>query len=253
MLILGQASTPTHGTVASRVQAFQDVQGLRSPQLVGQVQKASHASEIGIPSGRVRRANTTLTAPLSLPPIEEKGINHYGDSPKGGLGRQKSVTGSTTDKKELNAGLPARPATSFESTSSHQQLKAPILSKQSPERRNTNRRQSSLDTRSATQNGLSQARARLKSIGEGTTGNCVQVPKDMKSSFVRRKTDIHDLQTLIDSAIDEQAKLDIEATSTKSSPRLKSIPSQVDVSTTSPSKRQSIELNSTGITYTSWL
>jgi hypothetical protein len=218
---------------------------LLSPKSDGRAQSFAQSAEVGVPTARVKRANTTSAAPTRLRSTEGKeGIQQDG-RPDADNVRYGSVTGNAADKIYSNASLPARPTTSFECVTPHRESK-PGFSKQSPERRYTHRRQSSLDTESTTLNHLSDARARLRSTGEETTGKPIEASRGIKLSPVRRKTDIHDLQDLVDNAIDEQAELDNIIASTKQSPRLNSIASQVEMTMTSPSKRQSIGTESSG-------
>lgn len=211
-----------------------------------QLQKAAQGTEVGVPNGRVRRANTTSATPAYVPSIEGKESSQQGGGLKSDVVRHRSVIGSAADKKYLNASLLARPATSFESITPHEQYRAPSFSKQSPERGSTPRRQSSLDAQSTTHIRLSEARARLRSIGNGTTGNLIVPSTGTNVSPVQQKTGLHQLHELLDNAIDEQAELDIVAASARPSPRLKSIASQVELSMTSPPKRQSVEAESSG-------
>jgi hypothetical protein len=241
-----QASSPPHGTVASRIQAFQDVQGLHSPKPAGGFKNSAPAAGGDVLDRRARRANTTPLAPAFLPSIEEQQSNPQDALPKSDLVRHKSVTTNNADKKYLHGGLPTRPATSFDSILPHRRYKAPSISARSPERRATQRRQSSLDAQSTTHTRLSEARAKLKSIADGTAGNSAVRPTDMTTSPVRQTTGIHQLQDLIDNAICEQTDLELLAASAKASPRLKSIASQVELRMTSPSKRQSIDTESSG-------
>lgn len=236
-----QASIPTHGNVASRVQAFQDGQSVRAPKSNGEVRSPALSTEIIVSNGRAKRANTTGAAPTYLPSIGEREGSPDGTRPKGDEPRHRSVVESLADRRYLNSYLPSRPATSFESNSPYQQRKAANPTKQSPERRNTHRRQSSLDTQSTTQNRLSEARARLRFVGEGTPQNPVEASIDMNVLPARQRTDIHELQDLIDDAIDEQSELDMVTSSKTQSPRLNSVATQIEMSTTSPSKRQSID------------
>ncbi len=208
------------------------------------MQKFAQKDEVDVATGRVRRANTTSAAPRYPSSVKGKESSQHDGRPKGDVNQYDNVTGGAADKKYPSSGLLARPATSFASTTPYQQLKPPIFSKQSPEKGTSQRRQSSLDAQSTVGNGLFGARARLRSIDHGTSEDPVEASRCTNLLPVRRRPDIHDLQDLIDHAIDEQAELDIIATSTKQSPRLKSIPSQVEMSMTSPSKGQSIETRS---------
>jgi hypothetical protein len=219
---------------------------LLSPKSDGRAQNFAQNAEVGIPTARLKRANTTSAAPARLRSTEGKESIQQDGRPEADNVRYGSVTGNFADKKYSNASLPARPTTSFECGIPHQESKAPSFSKQSPERRYTHRRQSSLDTGSTTPNRLSDARARLRSTDDETTGKPIEVSGGINLSPVRRKTDIHDLQELVDHAIDEQAELDNIMMSTKQSPRLSSIASQVEMTMTSPSKRQSIGTEASG-------
>ena len=241
-----QASNPTHSTVASRIQAFQDGQCPRSPKPAGQTRKAAERAEIDSPHGRVNRATTTFAAPKGLPSSEGTQSNRHDGRPKSDGDHHETITGNAGGRKRLNDSLPARPATNFESVTPLQQYKASIPSKQSPERRDTQRRQASLDTQSITQIRLSEARARLRSVGHETTENLVVPSRGMNVSPVRRKGDIHQLQDIIDNAIAEQPELDIVGASARQSPHLRSIISQVELRMTSPSKRQLMETEWSG-------
>ncbi len=236
-----QAFNPTHGTVASRIQAFQDGQGSRSPNSAMGVWSPIQGAEIEVPIGRVKRANTTSAAPACLPRMELKEDNQHAVDPEGDAARHDSVVESVSGEDDLDVGLPARPATSYESTIPFQQHKLHSFSRQSPDRPRTQRRQSSINAQSTTQIQLSEARARLRSIDDRRTGDSIVPQKCVNVSPVRQDVDINQLQGLIDHALDEQAELDVEGLSAKRSPRLKSITSQVELSMNSPPKRQSLK------------
>jgi hypothetical protein len=225
---------------------FQGGEGLRSPKSAGQAQKPIQSTEVEAITGPRRRANTTLASSTFLSSTDEDAGRKHESRPKGDFFLAGPLKQSPSKKKDVGAGLPARPATSFDSFTPHQPLKAPSFFKQSPEKRDTQRRQSSLDANSTTQHRLSEARARLKSIGEEKTGRPADALGAMNLSPRRRETGIHELQNLIDDAIDEQAKLEVAAASTKQSPRLQPIASQVELKVTSPTKRQSVEAESSG-------
>ncbi|KAF7508146.1 hypothetical protein GJ744_009587 [Endocarpon pusillum] len=232
------AFNPTHGTVASRIQAFQNGQASRSPHSAGKIRSSIQRAEVDIPIGRVRRANTTSAAPACPPTIEGKECSQQGEIQEVDAARHEPITNFDAGENILHASLPARPATSYESTTPLRQHKLHSFSRQVPERSRTQKRQSSLDAQPTTQIQLSEARARLRCIDDRRTRTPIVPLTDVNMSSVRQDADIHQLQDLIDNALDEQAKLDVEGTSAKQSPRLKSIPSQVEISMNSPSKRQ---------------
>lgn len=242
-----QAFNPAHGTVASRIQAFQDGQGSRSPKSAVRVWSPIPGAEIEVQIGRVKRANTTFATPACLPRIEMKEDGQHAVDPEGDTTRHESVIESVSGEDDLDVGLPARPATSYESTIPLLQHKLHSFSRQSPDRHRTQkRRQSSINAQSTTQIQLSEARARLRSIDDRRTGDSIVPQKCVNVSPVRQDVDIHQLQGLIDHALDEQSELDIEGRSAKRSPRLKSITSQVELSMNSPPKRQSPKWSSNG-------
>lgn len=218
---------------------MQDGQALRNPGLASEVPKSAQNTESNVQSNGVRRANTISAAPTSLLSIEGNGSSHHGEGQKDDAAHRGHVTGVPADETHLDAHLPARPATSFESNVRHQQHKAPIFSKQSPERRPRQRRQS-IETQNTTRNRLFDARSRLRSIGEGTTRNRHESPSAMHVSPIRREPDIRQLEDLIDHAIDEQAKLDDMETRTEQSTRLRSVTAKGSTSKTSPSNKRSV-------------
>ena len=241
-----QAFNPTHGTVASRIQAFQDGQAPRSPQSAGKIRNSTQRAEVEIPIGRVKRANTTSADPACPPTVEGKECGQQGGNQEVDAARHEPFTDFAAGENIPHASLPARPATSYESTMPLRQHNLHSFSRQSPERPRTQKTQSSLDVQPTTQIRLSEARAQLRSIDDRRTGNSIVPLTNVNMSPVRQDTDIHQLQDLIDNALDEQAKLNVEGTSAKQSPRLKTITSQVELSMNSPSKRQSTKIDSSG-------
>lgn len=237
-----QAPDPASGTVASRIQAIQDGQGLRNSKLTGQESKQERSGNVDITSGRISRPNTALASSAHPGPKERIETNRDGGRAAGNTALHQRLTDNTTDKKTLTAGFPARPATSLEATSS-QQPKLSSFSKESPERRKPHARQASLDAWSANERRLSEARARLKSVDKGTGGHQVETRRVVSPS--RRRTDISELQNLLDNALDEQTQLSTPATSTKQSSQ-QSIAPQAGTSMASPTKGQSIGLTSNG-------
>ena len=233
-----QASNPTDGTVASRIQVFQAAESLRSPKLAGQCQKPIPSNAFEVTTGQMRRANTTFASSTFLSPRDRDTGIQNGGRLSTDVSLCQPIKGSPAKKQDVT--LPARPSTSFDSFIPHQPLKASNSSQQNPERRNMQRRQSSLDANSTTQHRLSGARARLKSIGEEKTGTPPGAVKAMDVSPSRQKAAIHELQNLIDDAIGEQSKLDTTTASTKRS-RLQPIASQIELNMTNPTERQSIE------------
>lgn len=240
-----QASDLARGTVAARVQSIQHRQGLGSPDLASKVQNSARSSEINAQSSRVRWANAASDTPTSLPSTgKNEASRHCGrwtDDPV----YHRPATASLADETYLYAGLPAGPVTSVEATLRHQQRLAPSFPKLSPDRVVTQKTQS-IGTKITPRNRLSEARSRLRSIGERTMGNPVEPPSYMHVSPSPRKLDIHGLEDLVGDVIDEQAKLDSIATSAEQSSGLRLTTSKVPTGMTRSSKRWSVETEPTG-------
>ena len=225
---------------------FEGSQRLRSSNVAAHLQKPVQSAEVEATVGQWRRANTAFASPTSHSTKEGDNSSRNAGRPNGDVFFRQNLNASPVKKKDLSAGLFTRPATSFDSYIPHQPLRATKFSKQSPEKRDTQRRQSSLDAQSTTQHPLSEARARLRSVGEEKAGRSANAPKGTSLSPGRRKTAIHELQNPIDDAIDEQAKPDIVTPSKKQSPRLKSIASGGEMDMASPTKRQSLDAEASG-------
>ncbi len=241
-----QAFNPTHGTVASRIQAFQDGQVPRSPNSAVKVRRPTQGAEIEGSTAKVKRASTTSAAPARPPTTAVKEDSQHVVDAEGDAVRQGSIIDSISGGDDLNVKLPTRPATSYEPTIPPQQYKIHSFSRQSPDKSKTQRRQTSIDAQSATRIRLSEARARLRSIDDKRTGDSIVPPKNINVSPVRQDMDIHQLQGLVDHALDEQSELDIEGRSAQRSPRLKSISSQVELTMESPSNKQSTKTGTNG-------